>query len=83
MSKELNPIVFGYSGAIVSAIGMFLLSIAGNIGIYTGAVEMMKQWHMFFSLSIGGTIAGMVEAAIFGFVFVYLLIYFYNRLNKN
>jgi hypothetical protein len=81
MAKELNALAFGYSGAIVSAICMLLLGILGNIGIYTGAVGMMQQWHMFFSLSIGGIIAGMIEGAVVGFIFMYLLIYFYNKLS--
>jgi len=53
----------------------------GSIGVYTGAVEMMQQWHMFFSLSIGGMIAGMFEAAIITFVFIYFFGFLYNRLS--
>ncbi len=68
------------SAAIVAAVGMLLLGILGNIGVYTGAVEMMQQWHIFFSPSIGGIIAGMFEAAIITFVFVYLFGFLYNRL---
>ncbi len=59
---------------------MLLVGILGNIGIYTGAVEMMEQWHIFFSLSIGGIIAGMAEAAVVTFVFVYLFAFLYNKL---
>ncbi|OGO22231.1 MAG: hypothetical protein A2144_12025 [Chloroflexi bacterium RBG_16_50_9] len=59
---------------------MLLLGILGNIGVYTGAIEMMEQWHEFFSLSIRGIIAGMAEAAVITFVFVYLFAFFYNKL---
>ncbi len=69
------------SAAIVAAVAMLLLGILGNIGVYTGAVEMMQQWHVFFSLSIGGIIAGMFEAAIITFVFIYLFGFLYNRLS--
>ncbi|PIR73181.1 MAG: hypothetical protein COU40_03920 [Candidatus Moranbacteria bacterium CG10_big_fil_rev_8_21_14_0_10_35_21] len=59
---------------------MLFLGISGNLGIYTGAVKMMEQWHMFFSLSIGGIIAGIIEAAVISFVFAYILGQIYNKL---
>jgi len=76
---KLNALALGYAGAILSAICMLLLGIFGNIGIYTGAVEMMQKWHMFFSLSIGGIIAGIIEAAVIGFIFAYLFAWLYNK----
>jgi ABC-type antimicrobial peptide transport system permease subunit len=79
MNNKLNILVFSYALAIVSALGMFLLGIAGNIGIYEGAVKMMEQWHMFFSLSVGGIIAGMIEAAIISFFFGYVFAWVYNK----
>ncbi|AEH61460.1 conserved hypothetical protein [Methanosalsum zhilinae DSM 4017] len=80
MVQELRPLSLGYAAAIVSAIGMLILAIFGNLGIYTDAVEMMQQWHMFFSLTPAGIIAGMIEAAIISFVILYLFAVFYNRL---
>jgi hypothetical protein len=79
-SKKLRSLVLAGSAATVAAVAMLLLGILGNIGVYTSAVEMMQQWHMFFSLSIGGVIAGMFEAAIITFVFIYLFGFLYNRL---
>ncbi len=76
---KLNSLALGYAAAILAAVIMLLLGILGNIGVYTGAVDMMQQWHVFFSLSIGGIIAGMVEAAIITFVFVYLFGFIYNK----
>lgn len=76
---KLNALALGYAAAIVAAVIMLLLGILGNLGIYTGAVDMMRQWHMFFSLSIVGIIAGMIEAAVISFVFVYIFGWFYNR----
>jgi len=64
MKHELNPKALAISLALISALMMLLLGIAGNIGIYTGAVEMMKQWHIFFDITILGTIAGMIEAEV-------------------
>ncbi len=79
MTEKLNALALGYAAAIISALCMLLLGVLGNIGIYTGAVQMMQQWHMFFSLSILGIITGMIEVAIIGFVFGYLFGWFYNR----
>ena len=78
---KLRLLALAGSAAIVAAVVMLLLGILGNIGVYTGAVEMMQQWHVFFSLSIGGIIAGMFEAAIITFVFIYLFGFLYNRLS--
>jgi hypothetical protein len=78
-TAKLNALSLGYAAAILSAVCMLLLGILGNVGVYTGAVEMMQQWHMFFSLSIGGIIAGMIEAAIIGFIFLYAFGWVYNK----
>lgn len=80
MDTKLNALVFGYTSAITAAIGMLILGIAGNMGVYEGAVEMMKEWHMFFSLSFAGIISGMIEAAIVSFIFGYVFAWIYNKL---
>ncbi len=76
---KINPLALGGAAAILAAVIMLLLGILGNIGVYTGAVDMMAQWHVFFSLSIGGIIAGMVEGAVVTFVFVYFFGFIYNK----
>jgi len=80
MNGKLNAFALAISATIVSALSMLLLGIFGNIGIYTGAVEMMSRWHMFFTLTPLGIIAGMVEAAIISFAFIYVLGWIYNKL---
>lgn len=80
MNDKLNVFAFGAAAAIVAAIGMLILGILGNLGIYSGAVSMMSQWHMFFSLTPLGILAGMVEAAVITFVFIYLFGWIYNKL---
>lgn len=82
MVEKLDELALGYASAIISAIIMLLLGILGNVGIYTGAVEMMQKWHMFFSLDVFRIITGMSEAAIIGFVFAYAFGRIYNRLAK-
>ncbi len=77
---KLNSLSLGYAGAIVSAVIMLLLGILGNLGIYSGAVQMMSQWHMFFSLSSLGIVAGMIEGAVITFVLIYAFGWLYNKL---
>ena len=78
--KTLNALFLGYTGAILSAACMLLLGIFGNLGIYEKGVEQMAEWHLFFSLSFMGIIAGMIEAAISGFIILYVFGFVYNML---
>ncbi len=80
MNAKLKPGALAAAGAIVAVAVMLLLGIFGNLGIYSGAVEMMMKWHIFFSLSLMGIIGGMVEAAVISFVLLYLFAWIYNRL---
>lgn len=80
MKEKLNSLAFGSAAAIVAAFSMLVLSVAGKLGIYLGAVEMMSKWHMFYSLSPIGIFTGMVEAAIISFVFFYLFAWIYTKL---
>jgi hypothetical protein len=41
---------------------------------------MMSEWHLFFSPTPLGVVAGMVEAAIITFVFTYFFIVLYNNI---
>lgn len=79
MAERLNELALGYALAIISALTMLLMGILGNLGIYSGAVQMMQQWHIFFSLSIIGIIAGMIEAAIVSFIVGYAFALVYNK----
>jgi hypothetical protein len=81
MTAKLNALALAYSAAIISASIMVILGILGNFGIYMGAVRMMQQWHIFFSLSAGGILAGMIEAAVISFVFVWMFGWIYNRIS--
>ena len=83
MSQQLNIHAFSSAGAIVSAVSMLLLGIGVNVGIYEGAFQQMAKWHLFFSPSFGGIIAGMIEGAIVSYVFLYLFAWAYNRLSEG
>lgn len=79
MTEKFNYLAFGYASAIVSAVSMLLLGILGNFGINLGAVRMMQQWHMFFSLSSVGILGGAIEGAANGFVFGCASGWLYNK----
>ena len=81
MTEKLNSLAFGASAAIVAGLSMLILGILGNIGVYKGAVEMMSQWHMFFSLTPFGIFTGIVEAAVISFGFIYIFGFIYNKLS--
>ena len=81
--NELNAVAFAGAGAIVAVVGMLLLGLLGNLGLYMGAVEMMEAWHMFFSLTVGGIIAGMIEAAIIAFIFFWVFAWLHNVLVRS
>lgn len=79
MAQKLSELALGYSLAIIFALGMLLFGIAGYLGIFTGAVNTMMQWHVFFRISPLGIIAGMIEAAVFSFVVGYAIAWVYNK----
>ena len=78
--KTLDSLSLGYAGAIISALCMLLLGILGALGLYTGAITMMSDWHMYFSLSLSGIIGGIIEAMIISFIFFYSFAIVYNWL---
>lgn len=81
--NKLHALNLGYTGAIITALIMLLLGILGNLGVYTRAVTQMSEWHIFFSLSFGGIIGGMIEAAVISFVLFYAFALIYNWLLKG
>lgn len=79
---KLNPLALGYASAIIGALFMLLLSIAGVLGFWLDAVKIMQSFHFGYALSAAGIIAGIIEDAAASFVFGYLIAYLYNRLSR-
>lgn len=77
--KNFNANAAALSAALLGAIGMLILGTLGMVGIYTSGVEAMQAWHIFFDLTVLGTILGMIEAAVFSYVVVYLWAMLYNK----
>lgn len=80
VSPWLDPLPLALAAATVAAVIMLLLGLFGMIGVYQGGVEMMEQWHLFFTPTPAGTIAGILEAVIITGVFIYLFAELYNHL---
>lgn len=68
----------GLSLGIFSALCMLVLGVLGNLDVYMGAVEVMSQFHEFFSLSFVGILLGMIEGFIGGVILGAGIAYFYN-----
>ena len=77
--QALNAKALGLAGAALAAASMLLLGIAGNTTTYNQAAQQMMKWHLFFSFSLGGIIAGMLEAAVWSFVGLYAFAWVYNK----
>lgn len=71
------------AGAIFAAFSMLVLSIANALGFYQDAVSMMQQWHMFYTPTIGGTIVGMIEAAIITYLSILIIVWIYDLLGSK
>ena len=83
MKKKLNPQPLAITFALWSAVLMLLMSLAASLGFYTKAVNAMMTWHIFYSLSVVGVVAGMIEAAVLSALGVYLFVYIYNLVPKK
>ena len=76
---KCSPKGLGISLAFVSGLYMLLLSLVGLTGRWTEAVATMAQFHAYYSLSFWGTVAGIIEAAIFGYIAGWLIAWAYNK----
>lgn len=72
------------AGAIFSALSMLLLSLAHILNVYTGAVGMMQEWHMYYTpTTISGTLTGMIEASLITYLSILLISWIYGQLNNT
>lgn len=77
---RLDALALAGAAAVVASLCMLLLGLLGAMGLYQGGVEMMQQWHLYFAPTIGGTVAGMIEAAVITFVGIYVVSWLYNAI---
>jgi hypothetical protein len=75
---KLKILALGYAAAILAAACMLVLSILANMGIYVEAATQMMMVHMFYDITIVGTITGMIEAAIVAFIAAIVFGWLYN-----
>ncbi len=81
MTNKFNVFALGIAASSIAALSMLILGILGYMGIYLGAVEMMRHWHIFFSLTPMGILAGMLETGMISFVFFLLFGWIYNKIS--
>ncbi len=82
MPKKLQAKPLALAFAVWSALFMLVLWLLATMGLYTGAADMMAQWHMFFDLTVAGLIGGVIEAVIVSVVLVYAYVWIYNWTRK-
>lgn len=76
---KLNPFALAYTLAVFSAGCMLVLSLLGKFGYCLSAIEMMKSWHLSYSLTFIGIVGGMAEAALFGLAIGFIIGWLYNK----
>ncbi len=77
--QSLNTQALAKAFAAFAAIGMTLMWLLGNAGLYLSAVNQMEAWHVLFNLSFMGLIGGVIEAAIWSYVLGYVFGWLYNK----
>lgn len=77
--QHLNPNGLGIALAILSAVGMLLLSLLGLSDRALEAVRIMQTHHIWYDLTAVGILAGILEAAVASYVLGYVLAWLYNR----
>lgn len=71
------------TGAMSAALLMLLLSIGNSFGFYEEAVAQMQGWHMYYTPDFGGTISGMIEAAVVTYLGIQIVFWIYGALGKK
>lgn len=83
MPKKLQAKQLAVSFAIWSAIFMLILWLLANMGLYVSGAGQMAKWHLFFNLSFGGLIAGMIEAAAVSYILVIVFVWIHNWVGER
>lgn len=78
--KTLNTKAFGLSLGLFGALSMLVMALFAKAGVYTEAWQLMMQFHIFAGLSLGGILAGMLEAGLWSYVSGVFIASLYNRL---
>jgi len=80
----LDPARLGIAGGIIWGVSLFGCTL---ISIYTGwwmqllgAIANIYPWY---SITVAGSVAGLINGFVDAFIFFYLLAWFYNRTGKN
>ncbi len=74
-----NPFALAYTFAILGALWVLVISIAGKMGFFQYKIQMMQQYHMAYSLTPLGIIGGMAYVAVCGLISGFLIAWVYNK----
>lgn len=77
---KLDAHKLALASALTSALFMVLLSLGSGMGLYSNMASQMQSWHMWYMPTFGGTLTGLIEAAILTYIFVWIAASIYNRL---
>jgi len=78
MKLDANKLAL--ASALTSALFMVLLSLGSGMGLYQSMATQMQSYHMWYTPSFGGTLTGLIEAAIITYVFVWIAVSIYNKM---
>ena len=68
------------ASALTSALFMVLLSLGSGLGMYRTMATQMQSYHMWYTPTFGGTLTGLIEAAILTYIFVWIAASIYNAM---
>ncbi|MCF7835085.1 hypothetical protein K9M48_03450 [Candidatus Gracilibacteria bacterium] len=78
-----NPLAAGFAFAILWGVSVLFMGIFGNFrGQYEMFVNLMGEFYIGYSISIGGIIIGFLRAILDAFCGAFLLVRLYNVIFK-
>ena len=80
---KLDAHKLALASALTSALFMVLLSLGSGMGLYQSMATQMQSYHMWYAPSFGGTLTGLIEAAVITYIFVWIAVSIYNKMAEK
>ena len=81
---SLNPKALGISAGIIAAVAVFGMTLlAAGTGYGSGMMAMYATIHPFYTVSLVGSVLGLIYGFICWFVAGYALAWLYNKFEKK
>ena len=81
MKLDANKLAL--ASALTSALFMVLLSLGSGMGLYSNATMQIQSIHMWYAPTFGGTLTGLIEAAVITYIFVWIAVSIYNKMAEK